>query len=194
MSSEPVSPEPRTAELTRWLDAWSQGDPSAFDRAAGLLYRELRILARSHLRREASPSLHTTELIHEAFLRLSRQRDVEWQNRRHFFGVATQMMRRILVDQARAARQHKRGGGQKPLPLDEALGLSAEVSEEILRVHRGLEDLARLDEVRAKIVEMRFFAGFEMEEIAEVLELSVSSVYRRWRLARAWLHQHLSEP
>ena len=186
-------PEPATAELTHWLGAWSQGDQGAFDRAADMLYRELRFLARSHLRREASPALHTTELIHEAFLRLSKQRQVEWQNRRHFFGVATQMMRRIRVDQARAASQLKRGGGEKPVSLDESLPLSIEVSEEILRVHRGLEDLARLDETHAKIVEMRFFAGFEMEEIAEALELSVSSVYRRWRLARAWLHQHLDE-
>ncbi|MEM1178820.1 MAG: ECF-type sigma factor [Acidobacteriota bacterium] len=184
--------EPATAELTHWLDAWSQGDADAFDRASDLLYAELRWLARSHLRKEFAAPLDSVELIHEAFLRLTRQRHVQWQNRRHFFGVASQMMRRILVDQARAANQAKRGGGVRPIPLDDAPTLSAGASSEILSVHEGLEDLARLDPLRAQIVEMRFFAGFEMEEIAEALDLSVSSVYRRWRLARAWLHRHLN--
>ena len=169
------------------------GEPVAYIDSITERYTRLGYDPYRWYRREAAPALHTTELSHEAFLRLSKQRQVEWQNRRHFFGVATQMMRRILVDQARAASQLKRGGGEKPVPLDESLPLSIEVSEEILRVHRGLEDLARLDETHSKIVEMRFFAGFEMEEIAEALELSVSSVYRRWRLARAWLHQHLDE-
>ncbi|MEM8931816.1 MAG: ECF-type sigma factor, partial [Acidobacteriota bacterium] len=157
-----------------------------------LLYDELRFLARSHLRREGQKPFQTTALIHETFLRLAAQRGVQWQNRRHFFGVASQMMRRILVDQARRAKGQKRGGGQRPVSLDEVPMLAREEADEVLRVHEGLQELAELDPDRARIVEMRFFAGFEMEEIAQAMELSVSSVYRQWRLARAWLHDHLA--
>ena len=179
-------------ELTRCLAEWSAGNAAAFDQISDLLYAELRFLARSHLRRESSKPFQTTALIHEAFLRLADQRGVEWKNRRHFFGIASQMMRRILVDQARRTKGQKRGGGQRPVSLDEAPVLAHEDADEVLRVHDGLSDLAQIDPYRARIVEMRFFAGFEMEEIAEALGLSVSSVYRQWRLARAWLHDHLA--
>lgn len=181
-----------TAELTHLLAAWSEGDETAFDRASTMLYTELRQLARYHLRRESRNPLQTTELIHEAFLLLAGQRQVQWQNRRHFFGIASQMMRRILVDQARRVRYKKRGSGQQPVALDDAPPLAAEEAEEVLQIHEALEDLARLDPQRARIVEMRFFAGFEMNEISEALDLSVSTVYRQWRLARAWLHRHLA--
>ncbi|MEM1204520.1 MAG: ECF-type sigma factor [Acidobacteriota bacterium] len=183
-----------TAELTHLLAAWSEGDEGAFDRASSMLYSELRQLARSHLRRESRNPLQTTELIHEAFLLLAGQRDVQWKNRRHFFGIASQMMRRILVDQARRVRYKKRGSGQRPLPLDDAPPLADDDAKEVLEVHEALEDLARLDPQRARIVEMRFFAGFEMDEISQALDLSVSTVYRQWRRARAWLHRHLAPP
>lgn len=189
MSDPDVAGEP--AELTRHLAAWSEGDESAFDRVSSLLYDELRVIARSHLRREHRKPLQTTELIHESFLRLADQRQVEWQNRRHFFGIASRMMRRILVDQARRLQAHKRGSGQEHVPIDEAPQLAESEAREILGVHEALEDLAKLDEEQARIVEMRFFAGFETAEVAEALGLSVSTVFRQWRVARAWLHRRL---
>ena len=188
--AEPVEPR-STAELTRYLAAWSEGDESAFEQVSARLYDELRIIARSHLRREHRTPLQTTELIHESFLRLADQRQVEWQNRKHFFGIASRMMRRILVDQARRTRADKRGSGREHVPLDDAPPLADDEAREILDVHEALEDLAKLDEEQARIVEMRFFGGFETAEVADALELSVSTVFRQWRVARAWLHRRL---
>lgn len=188
---EPVHPD-ATAELTRHLAAWSDGDEAAFERVSKRLYDELRVIARSHLRREHRTPLQTTELIHESFLRLADQRRVEWQNRRHFFGIASRMMRRILVDQARRVQADKRGGDRPHVALDDAPTLASDEAREILAVHEALGELAELDEEQARIVEMRFFAGFETDEVAEALGLSVSTVYRQWRVARAWLHRRLT--
>ena len=185
-----------TAELTRCLAAWNEGDQSAFDRVSSRLYAELRVIARSHLRREHRAPLQTTELIHESFLRLADQRHVEWQNRGHFFGIASRMMRRILVDEARRTRADKRGSGLEHasldgLPHDSLPQVGAEEAREILDVHEALGELAQLDPDQARIVEMRFFGGFETTEVADALGLSVSTVFRQWRVARAWLHRRL---
>jgi RNA polymerase sigma factor (TIGR02999 family) len=157
------------------------------------VYDELRSLASSYLRRESSGhTLETGALVHEAFLRLVDQERVQWQNRAQFFGIAAQMMRRILVDHARSHLYLKRGGGERKLSLDEALTLSAERAPELVALDEALQDLDTIAPQAARIVELRFFAGLTSEEIAHVLGVSVPTVTRGWRMARAWLYRHLS--
>lgn len=193
-----MSTEAQTAELTRQLEAWNRGDERAFEAISQKLYQELRVIARSHLRRDPGAVLETTELIHESFLRLAEQRRVAWQNRRHFFGIASRMMRRILVDQARRAHADKRGGSRPEQSLDDPalqpwLPMAPARAKEVLDVHEALEVLARLDQQQAQIVEMRFFGGLDSEEVAAALDISVSTVFRHWRVARAWLHRQLNQ-
>lgn len=178
-----------SGDVTRLLRRWSEGDEAAFEQLLPMVYDELRRLARSRLRRERSDHTYdTSALVHEAYLRLIEQDGVAWQGRGHFFAIAAQAMRRLLVDHARERFSQKRGGRDKPLPLDEALDAGAGSSDEtVLAVHEALEQLAALDRERAQLVELRYFVGLSLPEIAELRQVSLSTVERQWRLARAFL-------
>jgi RNA polymerase sigma factor (TIGR02999 family) len=180
-------------EVTQILHEFRLGNRDAHDRLVPLVYRELRRIAGTHLRREsATHSLQPTALVHEAYMRLIDITQIEWQDRAHFFSVASTLMRRILVDHARANRARKRGGGEDTLCLNEALLPSPGRAPEILALDDALNELANLDERQAKIVEMRFFAGMTEEETGDVLGISVRTVKRDWRVAKAWLYKELS--
>jgi RNA polymerase sigma factor (TIGR02999 family) len=158
-----------------------------------VVYQELRRLAHHYMRRESpGHTLQTSGLVNEAFLRLVDQRDVQWQNRAHFFGIAAQMMRRILVDYARSRRYAKRGGGVPHLSLDEALIVSDERTAEVVALDETLQRLAEIDPRKSRIVELRFFGGLSIEETAEVLAVSPGTVMRDWTLAKAWLRREMS--
>lgn len=182
-------------EVTALLINWSNGDQHALEELMPLVYGELRRLARSHLRRERSAhTLQSTALVHEAFLRLVNQRDVHWRSRAHFYGIAAQMIRRILVDHARSQQAGKRGAGAVKLELDEALLLHAGSQQndlDLVGLDDALQRLAALDERQSRIVELRFFAGLSVEETAEVMHLSPATVKRDWSSARAWLYREI---
>jgi RNA polymerase sigma factor (TIGR02999 family) len=179
-------------DVTQLLVAWSNGNQAARDRLMSVVYEELHRLARRYMRRESpGHTLQTSALVNEAFLRLVDQRNVQWQNRAHFFGIAAQMMRRILVDYARSRSYAKRGGGIQAMSLDEALVVSHERSEEVVNVHEALERLAEFDPRKGQIVELRFFGGLSIEETAEVLGVSPGTVMRDWTLAKAWLRREM---
>lgn len=181
------------SEVTQLLIAWSNGDQAARDRLMSVVYEELHRLARRYMRRESpGHTLQTSALVNEAFLRLVDQRNVHWQNRAHFFGIAAQMMRRILVDYARNRSSNKRGGGERALSLDEGLIVSEERSAEVVAVHEALEELAKFDARKGQIVELRFFGGLSIEETAEVLGVSPGTVSLDWSLAKAWLRRQIS--
>jgi RNA polymerase sigma factor (TIGR02999 family) len=153
-----------------------------------LVYQELRRLAAGYLRRErAGHTLQPTALVHEAYLRMVDQTQVRWQNRAHFFGVAAQMMRRILVDHARSQHAEKRGGDVQKLSLDENIDVSGDRASELVALDEALERLAEIDPQKSRVVELRFFGGLSVEETAEVLGVSAPTVKRHWRLAKAWL-------
>jgi RNA polymerase sigma-70 factor (ECF subfamily) len=176
-------------EITQLLLHWSQGDKAALDQLVPLVYPELRRLAKRHMAREdPAHTLQTSALINEAYLKLVDQQNVTWQNRAHFFAVAAQVMRHILVDHARTRNYAKRGGGAPKLPLDEAVALTDQRAAELVALDDALKDLARLDPRRSQIIELRFFGGLSLEETAEVIEISPSTVQREWRAAKAWLH------
>lgn len=182
-------------EVTQLLVSWSNGDQAARDRLMSVVYEELHRLARRYMRRESpNHTLQTSALLNEAFLRLVDQKNVQWQNRAHFYGIAAQMMRRILVDYARKRNYSKRGGGVRALSLDEALIVSDERSAEVVAVHEALEELAKFDARKGQIVELRFFGGLSIEETAELLSVSPGTVMRDWTLAKAWLHKEMSPP
>lgn len=184
-------PEPVQGEITDLLRAFEAGEPYAGDRAAALVYGELRQLAASYLRGERGDhTLRTTALVHEAWLRLAGQRDVEWKNRRHFFGIAAQAMRRILVDHARRRLARKRDGGRS-VTLDDAMGAAVDPPDEILAVDDALHRLAALDPRQARLVELRYYAGLTIEETARVLDVSPATVKREWLSAKAWLQREL---
>ncbi len=191
--SQPTgSAPPPPGEVTRLLSRWSGGDASALDRLLPAVYDELRQLAAAYLRRERSThTLETGALVHEAFLRLLGQEDVDWNNRRHFFGIAAQAMRRILVDHARARLYAKRGGGAQVLSLDGTIDVPLERAPELIALDDALEDLATIDAEQASIVELRYFGGLSNDEVAELLGTSARTVTRRWRMARAWLYDTL---
>jgi len=184
--------------VTQLLLDWSKGDKAAVDKLMPLVYDELRKLARHYMGRERpGHTLQTTALVNEAYLRLIDQRSVQWQNRAHFFGIASQLMRRILVDHARSRRYAKRGGGAPHVPLDEALVVSRGRAQEVIDVDDALTALAAVDQRKSQIVEMRFFGGLSIEETAEVLAVSPGTVMRDWTLAKAWLNRYIrkeSEP
>jgi RNA polymerase sigma factor (TIGR02999 family) len=187
-----ASDAPDPHEVTRLLRAWSDGDRQALDALLPVVYAEVRRLARSYLRRERPDhTLQATALVNEAYLRLVDQREVQWQNRAHFFGIAAQIMRRILVDHARMRGAQKRGSGEVPVVFDEALEVAAERNLDIVALDEALEALAALDARQARIVELRFFGGLSIEEAAEVLSLSPATVKREWAGARAWLRREL---
>lgn len=179
--------------VTRMLVDWSEGDREAPNRLMPLVYEELRQLARQYLQRERPDhTLQATGLVHEAYLRLVDQSTTTWQNRAHFFGVAAQVMRRILVDYARSHRADKRGGGWDKLEFDEALAPSAERSVDLVALDDALKDLLALDSRQSQIVELRFFGGLTNEEVAEVLDISPRTVKREWRMAKAWLRREMT--
>jgi RNA polymerase sigma factor (TIGR02999 family) len=180
--------EPRTENITHLLIDVSRGNQTAIDELLPLVYGELRSLASNYLRRERTDhTLQPTALVHEAYLRLVDQTQVNWQNRAHFFGMAAQMMRRILVDHARAHNASKRGGEYQKLQLDEKIDSVAERSTELIALDDALTELSTVDEVKSRIVELRYFAGLTVEETAEVLGVTPVTINRHWRMAKAWL-------
>lgn len=184
----------KSAEVTALLLKWSEGDRQSLDALLPLVYAELRRIALRQLRGERRQhTLAPTALVHELYLRLVDQKRASWQNRAHFFGVAAQLMRRILVDHARARQADKRGGSTPLLSLDGAgeLPAAAPAAAEVLAVDEVLKRLAARDADQARIVELRFFAGLTVEEVAHVLDRSPRTVKREWRLARAWMYRAL---
>lgn len=180
-------------EVTRMLVAWSNGDEAARDQLMPLVYDELHRLAKQYMNRERpGHTLQTSALVNEAFLRLVDQRDVHWQNRAHFFGIAAQMMRRILVDYARNRRYAKRGGDARQVSLDEAAIVSSERVAEVVALDDALKGLAEFDPRKSQIVELRFFGGLSIDETAEVLAVSPGTVMRDWTLAKAWLRREMT--
>jgi RNA polymerase sigma factor (TIGR02999 family) len=180
-------------EVTRLLIEWNRGDPSAVNLLVPLVYDEMRSLAQRYLRDEHSAAtLQPTVLVHEAYLRLVAQNLPDWQSRSHFFGVAAHLMRQILVDHARRHRSAKRGGGAGRSVLDEALNFAPTRSSGILALDDALKDLAKIDERKSQIVELRFFGGLSVEETAQTMGISVATVGREQRLAEAWLHRQLN--
>src|SRR6476661_8574938 len=170
-------------DVTQLLVAWSNGDEAAGDELIPLIYEELHRLAHRYMNRERPRhTLQTSALVHEAFIRLVDQRNVHWQNRSHFFGIAAQMMRRILVDYARSRNFAKRGGGAVKLSLEEGLIVSEERTEQVVAVHEALEGLAKIDPRQAQIVELKFFGGLSNEEAAAVLAVSAGTVARDWTM------------
>jgi RNA polymerase sigma factor (TIGR02999 family) len=185
---------PQPDEITEQLIAWSKGDAAALERLIPVVYQELRRMAGYYLRREnAGHSLQPTALVHEAYLRLIDQRRVEWQNRAHFFGVAAQMMRRILVDHAKAKHRQKRGGTAEPLTLDEQVNFTRERAAELIALDDALKALGEVDVRKSRVVELRYFGGLTVEETARVLDISTQTVTRDWNLAKAWLYQQLNQ-
>lgn len=179
---------PPRQQVTQILIDWSNGNREAAVGLMPLVYDELRGLARGYLQRERSDhTLQATALVHEAYLRLVDQRTTTWRNRAHFFGVAAQLMRRILVDHARRHRRAKRGGAWDKVEFNEALAPSVSRNLDVIALDDALQDLTELNAQHARIVELRFFGGLKTEEVAEVLDLSQRTVEREWRMARAWL-------
>ncbi len=181
-------------EISELLKAWGGGDLEAAERFMPLIYDELRHQAHRYLNRERpNHTLQTTALVHEAYLRLVDQRHVPWQNRSHFLGLAAQMMRRILVNYAVSRNREKRGGPNEHVELDEALLIVNDNSEvDLLELDQALTRLEGLDERQARVVELRFFSGLNIEETAEALEISPATVKREWGMAKAWLRAELS--
>ena len=174
--------------VTELLVAWSDGDQAALDRLTPLVYNELHRLARRYMRRESpGHTLQTSALVNEAYIRLVDQRDVRWQNRSHFFGIAAQMMRRILVDHARSHGRAKRGGDAQRLSLDATVIMSKESVVDLVRIDEVLSKLAKFDPQKSRIVEMKFFGGLNTDEVAECLHVSSRTIEREWRKAKAWL-------
>jgi RNA polymerase sigma factor (TIGR02999 family) len=176
--------------ITQLLIAWSNGDHSALAELMPLVHRELRRLAGQYMRRE--PGAHTlqpTALVNEAYLRLVDQRTPNWQNRNHFFGIAAQLMRRILVDHARTRRRVKRGGGSPKVSFDEAAIVCREPTTDLLALHEALEKLESIDQRKARVVELRYFGGLSIEETAECLQIKPATVMKDWTLAKAFLHE-----
>jgi RNA polymerase sigma-70 factor, ECF subfamily len=180
--------------VTRLLKDWNEGDQTALEKLMPLVYAELRRLAKNYLRRErANHTLQPTALVNEAYLRLVDQRNARWQNRAQFFGVAAQLMRRILVDHARLHQALKRGGtGQERLSLTNVERLADKPDIDLLALHEALNELAEVDPQQSRIVELKFFGGLSIEESAEVLGIGHATVERDWKMARAWLRSKLS--
>jgi RNA polymerase sigma-70 factor, ECF subfamily len=181
-------------EITELLQAWRRGDESALEKLTPQVYRELHRAAKGCMRAEREGhTLQTTALINELYLRLTDLKQVDWQNRAHFFALCARQMRRILTDQARARRSHKRGGGTQPISLDAAPTVSKKPQPEVLAIDDALKALAKVDSRKGQVVELRFFGGLNVEETAEVLKVSPDTVVRDWKLARAWLLRELSQ-
>jgi RNA polymerase sigma-70 factor, ECF subfamily len=196
MSSSSPSPSAPTPDVTQLLLGWSGGDRSASEQLMAAVYAELHAQAARAMGREIPEhTLQATALVNEAYLRLIDQRRVEWRNRAHFFGVAAQLMRRILVDHARGRDAAKRGGGVRPVTLGHADAAGDATPDEggvdVLVLHDVLERLAAIDPRQARVVELRYFGGMNIEDTAEALDLSPATVKREWAVARAWLRREL---
>ena len=181
-------------EVTRQLNYWSVGNRDALDKLLPLVYNELRRLAHSYLTKERSDhTLQPTALVHEAYLKLTEQRSVNWQNRAQFFAISAQAMRRILLDNARRHTAAKRGSGGQKISLDDVASLSSDgANESLIALDLALQKLGTIDAEQSRIVELRYFGGLTIEETAEVLKTSPSSVQREWTIARAWLYKAIS--
>jgi RNA polymerase sigma factor (TIGR02999 family) len=191
-------PPADSADITGLLKAWRQGDAAALDRLMPVVYAQLRAQARRYLRHERSGlTLQSTALVHEVYLRLTNAADVDWHDRVHFFALSAQIMRRILVDAARARAAAKRGGGaaheghSSAVDFDRMPAAGSDAAASLCALDDALDSLARIDPRRAKVIELRFFGGLSVEETADVLQISPQSVMRDWRLARAWLAREL---
>jgi RNA polymerase sigma factor (TIGR02999 family) len=179
--------------ITHLLERWTEGDEVALAELMPMIDHELRRISHAHMSRERSGHvLQTTALVNEAYMRLVQQ-DVRWQNRAHFFGIAARIMRRILVDHARAQRVEKRGGGAEHVELDEVAIVEPSRSHELLALDAALDELATVDSRKARVVELRFFCGMSGPEIAEVLGVDERTIKRDWSTARAWLYQRLED-
>jgi RNA polymerase sigma factor (TIGR02999 family) len=189
-----MTPSSPDTEVTQLLVAWGRGDAAAGERLLPVVYAELHRRAAAAMRREqVGHTLQTTALVHEAYMRLVGQREIAWKNRAQFYGVAAQLMRRILIDQARERLAEKRGGGAHQITLS---GIEAPDSDEdameVMALHEALGRLAKLDPRQARLVELRYFGGLGIEETAEALEVSPATVKREWATARAWLKREIS--
>jgi RNA polymerase sigma-70 factor, ECF subfamily len=179
--------------ITQLLIDWTNGDKESLEKLIPIVYDEMRKIAHRYLRREYNQKIEATELVHEAYIRIIDQNAVSWKNRAHFFGIAAQMMRRILVNIAIAHQTAKRGGNTIVITLNEAIAQPERQELDLTVLNEALEALEATDKRKSQIVEMRFFGGLSLEEIAEVLELSLTTVKRDWRLARAWLYGKMKE-
>ena len=191
---KPPGPRPSAAsrDVTRLLRAWSDGDETALERLVPLIEDELRRLARAYMARERKGhTLQATALVNEVFLRFPSAGRLRWQDRAHFIAVAARLMRRVLIDHARGRGRRKRGGGAQWVTFDEEALTAREPSVDIVAVDRALEAFAKVDPRKSQVVELRFFGGLSLEEIADVLHVSVETVKRDWRLARLWLSREL---
>jgi RNA polymerase sigma-70 factor, ECF subfamily len=183
-----------SVRINQLLEEWSDGDLEARDALIPLVYDELRSLAASYLRRERSDhTLQPTALVHEAFLRLVEQKNVNWQGKRHFFGSVAQLMRRILVDYARSHLGKKRGSGAPKVPLTEAFVMSKQRPENLLALDESLKRLSEVDPQQARVVELRVFAGLTVEQVAQILEVSPATVKRDWAMSKAWLLREIGK-
>ena len=183
-----MAPSPQ--QVTQLLVAWGGGDQAARDELMPLVYEELRRLAHQCMSRERpGHTLQTSALLNEAYLRLADQKNIHWQDRAHFFGIAARLMRQVLVDYARKRRYAKRGGDARRVPLDEAVIVSEERAADVVALDDALKSLAEIDPRQSQIVELRFFGGLSIEETAEVLAVSPGTVMRDWTLAKAWLRR-----
>lgn len=181
-------------DVTVLLAELTKGNDQAAAKLIPMVYDELRRLAGSYMRRERGDhTLQATALVHEAYLKLVEQRSTDWRNRAHFFGIAAQVMRRILVDHARGHLREKRGGDQRAVPIDQALIFAPEQSADLVKLDLALEELTKLDPRQARIVELRFFAGLTVEQTAELLDISPKTVKRDWSMAKAWLHGEMKQ-
>jgi RNA polymerase sigma-70 factor (ECF subfamily) len=180
-------------EITDLLQAWEQGDQTALEKLLPAVMGELRRLAKSHMRREhPGHTLQTTALINEAYIKLVGQSRVHWENRNHFYAIAAQCMRRVLLDYAKARGREKRGGNAKQVALSDAALMSAVQSTELLALDAALKRLATEDERKSQVVELRYFGGYSAEEVSAILGISETTVARDWRLARAWLRREMN--
>jgi len=183
---------PSIQHVTRLLRAWGQGEDAALEELLPLVHQELRRLARRYMFGERpGHTLQTTALVNEAYLRLVNSRQVNWQNRAHFFAISAQLMRRILVDYARARGSQKRGGGVPKVTLDEELMAPQEKGQDLVALDDALKALAHIDPRKCKVIELRFFGGLSVDETAEVLKISPDTILRDWRLAKAWLAREM---
>ena len=181
-------------EVTQLLISWNEGDQSAIDRLIPLVSAELRRLARNYMAREnPGHTLQTSALINEAYIRLVDQQNVSWQNRNHFFAVAAQVMRHILIDHARRRCYAKRGGGARKVSLDDADAMTDRRAEELVALDEALNELAALDPRKSRIIELRFFGGLTIGETADALGISPITVTREWRTVRAWLRREIEK-
>jgi RNA polymerase sigma factor (TIGR02999 family) len=180
--------------LTELLQEWREGDKAALDRLTLMVYDELRRIAHRYVQRERhGHTLQTTALVNEAYLRLAGQQKVDWQNRAHFFAVTAQVMRHILIDHARRRRYAKHGGEIQQVPMEDASVMSEQRAAELIALDEALDELAKLDERKGRVVELRYFGGLSLEETAEVLDISLMTVRRDWRAAKAWLYRRMSD-